>query len=159
MEVAEHLPPELAMDFVNFLCQLSDIILFSAATSGQGGTNHVNEQRLSFWKNLFNNNNFKMYDLIRPQIWSNSHISPWYKQNSVIFSKNKIEVESETFDNIVDVVHPEILEMKSKEMLDYKKLSDEYRVQINQNDEEIQKLNSIIDLSIMKKIIRRAFNE
>lgn len=44
VEVAEHLTPGRAGSFVSELCQLSDMIVFSAAVPGQGGTGHVNEQ-------------------------------------------------------------------------------------------------------------------
>lgn len=43
LEVAEHLPKERGESFVEDLTRLSDVILFSAAIPGQGGTNHVNE--------------------------------------------------------------------------------------------------------------------
>jgi len=42
MEVAEHLAPESSANFVRSLTRLSDIVLFSAAVPGQGGTNHIN---------------------------------------------------------------------------------------------------------------------
>ena len=42
MEVAEHLVPESSANFVRSLTRLSDIVLFSAAVPGQGGTNHIN---------------------------------------------------------------------------------------------------------------------
>ncbi len=44
MEVAEHLLERYADPYVDLLCFLSDRIVFSAATPGQGGQDHVNEQ-------------------------------------------------------------------------------------------------------------------
>ncbi len=38
MEVAEHLPLDRARSFVTELCSLSDLVLFSAAIPGQGGS-------------------------------------------------------------------------------------------------------------------------
>lgn len=63
MEVAEHLAPEISANFVRSLTRLSDIVLFSAAVPGRGGTNHINEQWPSYWSNLFRNENFEVVDL------------------------------------------------------------------------------------------------
>lgn len=49
MEVAEHLPESCADRFVSLLTALSDQIVFTAATPGQGGTDHINEQPASYW--------------------------------------------------------------------------------------------------------------
>jgi SAM-dependent methyltransferase len=48
-EVAEHLPAELAERFVDLLTMASNTIVLSAATPGQGGTDHVNEQPHDYW--------------------------------------------------------------------------------------------------------------
>ena len=52
-EVAEHLSSDAAEDFIQSLCRHGDIVLFSAAIPGQGGTHHVNEQYPSYWINIF----------------------------------------------------------------------------------------------------------
>ena len=44
LEVAEHIAPESAANFIESLTQLAPIILFSAAIPFQVGTHHVNEQ-------------------------------------------------------------------------------------------------------------------
>ena len=51
LEVAEHLPQEDAQTIVDSLCQHADVIAFSAAVPGQGGTGHVNERWPTFWAN------------------------------------------------------------------------------------------------------------
>lgn len=48
-EVAEHLPPELGTRLVEFMLQLSPLVVFSAAQPGQGGHGHINLQPLSYW--------------------------------------------------------------------------------------------------------------
>jgi len=89
LEVAEHLPKIRANRFVYELTKYSNIILFSAAVPGQGGKGHINEQPLSYWIKLFQNNNYEMFDIIRPAIWDNQDIPVWYRQNTVLFlSKN-----------------------------------------------------------------------
>jgi hypothetical protein len=52
-EVAEHLPANVASQLVSHLVSLSDVILFTAATPGQGGRHHLNEQPHSYWVALF----------------------------------------------------------------------------------------------------------
>ena len=53
LDVAEHLPEKVADRYVGLLCGLSSIVIFSAATPGQGGTDHVNEQPHSYWIEKF----------------------------------------------------------------------------------------------------------
>lgn len=109
LEVAEHLSPSRASSFVENLCNLSDTVLFSAAVPYQGGENHLNEQPLSYWINLFNKNNYKCLDVIRPLIWNNNKIFWWYRQN-IVFLKKRIEGEHSENDtsSIVDIIHPEL---------------------------------------------------
>ena len=47
-EFAEHLDKSRSEDIVDFLTNLSPIILFSAAIPRQGGLKHINEQRPAF---------------------------------------------------------------------------------------------------------------
>jgi SAM-dependent methyltransferase len=53
IEVAEHLPERAARPLVAGLARLSDRVVFTAATPGQGGTHHVNEQPRAYWERLF----------------------------------------------------------------------------------------------------------
>jgi hypothetical protein len=89
LEVAEHLSSQRAEGFVKDLTELSDVIVFSAAIPGQGGQDHINEQYPDYWVGLFKKNNFLAYDIIRPKIWNNSLIDWWYRQNIIVFIKNK----------------------------------------------------------------------
>jgi len=43
-EVAEHLSPWIANRYVGLLCELSSVVVMSAATPGQSGRDHINEQ-------------------------------------------------------------------------------------------------------------------
>lgn len=52
LEVAEHLPPESAEPLVAGLAQATTV-LFSAATPGQPGVNHINCQPHDYWHQLF----------------------------------------------------------------------------------------------------------
>jgi SAM-dependent methyltransferase len=106
LEVAEHLPIEIADSLVNFLCSSANLVLFSAAIPFQGGVGHVNERWQSYWASIFNKKGFKVKDIIRPLIWKNTEINYWYRQNILIFEK--VEGASEDLaNNFIDLVHPE----------------------------------------------------
>lgn len=115
LEVAEHLPKTSADQFVSFLTQMSDVILFSAAFTNQGGDNHINEQPHSYWAHKFLKLNYIPYDLFRPFFWDNSSIDFCYRQNvflyvsSVSKLNNSLAAEGVSpLDNIgfMDCVHP-----------------------------------------------------
>jgi hypothetical protein len=51
LEVAEHLPPTAAGTLCDTLAVVTgDVLLFSAAVPGQGGSGHVNEQPHDYWR-------------------------------------------------------------------------------------------------------------
>jgi SAM-dependent methyltransferase len=89
LEVAEHLPSSSAENFVHSLTQLSDIVLFSAAIVGQGGTYHINEQMPEYWAEKFEKLDYVPVDYLRPIIWNNDKIEWWYRQNILLFIKRE----------------------------------------------------------------------
>jgi SAM-dependent methyltransferase len=58
MEVAEHLPATCAEPFVELLTSLAPVVVFTAATPGQGGVDHVNLQPHLYWIDLFKSRGF-----------------------------------------------------------------------------------------------------
>jgi SAM-dependent methyltransferase len=86
LEVAEHLPANRARNFIASLAKTADIILFSAAPPGQGGEHHINEQPYEYWRELWSEQGFKMYDPIRSRIIDNHAIAPWYRFNMFLFA-------------------------------------------------------------------------
>ena len=113
LEVAEHLSKDRAESFVHDLCGFSDVVLFSGATIGQGGDEHINEQRLSYWKNLFEEEDYCCLDIIRGLIWNDNDIPFWYRQNIVIFVKREVPLRYDSrFLNFggLSVIHPEPFE-------------------------------------------------
>jgi 2-polyprenyl-3-methyl-5-hydroxy-6-metoxy-1,4-benzoquinol methylase len=52
-EVAEHLPAKHARSLVESCSRVSNRVVFSSATPGQGGTDHINERPDSYWDVLF----------------------------------------------------------------------------------------------------------
>lgn len=97
LEVAEHLKTENSANFVRFLTSSADIVLFSAAIPHQQGNNHINTQPLSFWVELFAQEGFECFDIVRPWLLANvgnsGDVEPWYIQNTLIFAhKEKKDV-------------------------------------------------------------------
>lgn len=116
LEVAEHIDRKYAKEFVNKLCNLSNVVCFSAAIPKQGGDAHVNEQRLSYWVDLFNQNGYLLADIIRSDIWNDKRIPVWYRNNVVLFyKKDVVDLHTKQAKYICDIVHPEMLEQKVKE--------------------------------------------
>ncbi|MEH6628005.1 MAG: class I SAM-dependent methyltransferase [Motiliproteus sp.] len=86
LEVAEHLPPECAQEFVNSLTRHGNLVLFSAAPKGQGGEHHINEQSYQYWRQLFARRGYIAIDYLRPAIADNDKIEPWYRYNSFLYA-------------------------------------------------------------------------
>jgi SAM-dependent methyltransferase len=89
-EVAEHLPARCAEHYVDVLCAAAPVIVFTAATPGQGGTDHVNEQPHSYWIDKFN---VRGYTLDQPmslrwrRTWQERGVVWWFYRNLMIFRR------------------------------------------------------------------------
>jgi SAM-dependent methyltransferase len=88
LEVAEHLPPDRAASFVEELCALAPVVLFSAAIPGQGGTGHINEQWPWYWVELFEANKFEVSGALRWDIWNDVRVENWYRQNLLVAARD-----------------------------------------------------------------------
>ena len=116
LEVAEHLKEENANRYIELLCQLGDLILFSAALPHQTGTNHINEQPPQYWNEKFQAFGFECFDILRSEIWDNKNISWWYRQNILIFAKNEASnfLQQQGYNSVKNVntyYHPELVKM------------------------------------------------
>jgi len=117
LEVAEHLPHHCAPDLVRSLASLSQVIVFSAAYPGQGGTNHINERWPGYWEGLFAENGYRVTDPIRPLVWQNDKVAWWYKCNVFVYLHEDLLNENPIFerlvqdysDNQVTLVHKDVL--------------------------------------------------
>ena len=85
LEVGEHLPAERAASFVGDITALSDVVLFSAALPGQGGTYHINEQWPAYWARLFEQHGYIAFDCFRPKLWNRRDVAWYYAQNIVLY--------------------------------------------------------------------------
>jgi hypothetical protein len=90
LEVAEHLSEGRAHSFVVDLTNLSDVVLFSAAIPGQGGTRHINERWQQYWADLFEEQSYACFDFIRPVIWDDPRIRVEYRQNILIYVRKDV---------------------------------------------------------------------
>ncbi|KAA5532433.1 class I SAM-dependent methyltransferase [Taibaiella lutea] len=90
LEVGEHLPASSADQFVQTLTSLSDVVLFSAALTGQIGTYHINEQPPEYWAAIFDKYGYEPIDYIRPLVWNKEEVMYWYRQNVLLFVKKDI---------------------------------------------------------------------
>jgi SAM-dependent methyltransferase len=99
MEVAEHLPESSADQYISLLVNLAEVIVFTAATPGQGGLDHINEQPHSYWISKFAEKGFN-YHREQSKLWRqdwkhSSTVSSWYYQNLMIFERqSKSSIES-----------------------------------------------------------------
>jgi SAM-dependent methyltransferase len=85
LEVAEHLPPARAISFVADVVAHAPAVLFSAATPGQGGENHLNEQSGEFWRKLFLDHDYVAVDCLRPLLAKEQSIPAWYRYNLMLY--------------------------------------------------------------------------
>ena len=81
-EVAGHIPSELADELVDFLCQLAPAVAFTAASPGQGGTGHINEQPAGYWTARFAARGYAPTPLSLPTAELSPH---WGKTNVLAF--------------------------------------------------------------------------
>jgi len=89
-EVAEHLPAPVADRFLDLLCSLADTILMTAATPGQGGTDHVNEQPHEYWIQRMEGRGFNLDRLVTTrwrEEWNAAHVAECFAQNVMLFRK------------------------------------------------------------------------
>lgn len=86
LEVAEHIDEKYADVFIDNLCNVSDVVLFSAAHPGQGGDGHINEQPMKYWSSKFEKRGYKEFQ-IKDKFKYNRDICSWYRDNIVLFVK------------------------------------------------------------------------
>ncbi|HUT01569.1 MAG TPA: class I SAM-dependent methyltransferase [Phycisphaerae bacterium] len=89
MEVAEHLPEKVASRYVGLLASLGSAIVFTAATPGQGGTDHVNKQTPLYWIRKFQSCGFTHDELLSTrwrETWrASSLVERFYWKNIMVF--------------------------------------------------------------------------
>ena len=116
-EFVEHVPADRAADLADFFVSKSETIVIGCAIPGQGGLNHINEQWPGYWSELMRERGYVPCDFIRPAIWDDERVQPWYRQNTIGYFRGKAparvmdRARSEWFNRISDplaLVHPEM---------------------------------------------------
>lgn len=123
LEVAEHLPEEIAGRLVDDLVALAPATVFGAAVPGQGGRGHLNERWPEYWVELFANRDRVVVDALRPRIWTNGEVKWWYRQNLLLFVDRELletnprlrAAREETREEQLSVVHPALHERIAEE--------------------------------------------
>ena len=89
-EVAEHLPARSAQTLVKTICShFPQHVFFTAATPGQRGHFHLNEQPHSYWKLIFSDNGYVCNEALTESIQNKLSIrmknARWIARNTMIF--------------------------------------------------------------------------
>jgi SAM-dependent methyltransferase len=90
VEVAEHLPERCVDRYVDYLCHLAPAIVFTAATPGQGGWAHLNEQPHEFWIAKFRDRGFELVQEVSERWrhqWKRSNVAWFYHTNVMILHR------------------------------------------------------------------------
>lgn len=117
VEVAEHLSASRAPALVRGLCASSNLVLFSCAIPGQGGTGHVNEQWPQYWSDLFAALGYACFDILRLPLWQ-AEAEWWYVQNVLTFAKlnttahARLATTTGPVRDPLPLVHPRLFEMR-----------------------------------------------
>jgi 2-polyprenyl-3-methyl-5-hydroxy-6-metoxy-1,4-benzoquinol methylase len=91
LEVGEHLPAEAADTLVDTVVRhAGSAVLWSAAVVGQEGIGHINCQPHGYWHAKFEERGFVTQDTIRPLIYDNHAISPWYRNNIFLYLREDV---------------------------------------------------------------------
>jgi SAM-dependent methyltransferase len=90
METAEHLPKSAADRYVELLCSLAPVVIFTAAHPGQGGIGHLNEQPPEYWTELFKAHGFQpSHETVADwqSAWTAAGVANFYTRNLMIFQR------------------------------------------------------------------------
>lgn len=97
VEVAEHLDAQFADTLVDNICENSGgLVFFSAATAGQGGFYHVNEQPHDYWITRFRKRHFEVDHQVtqnlREDLSGAINTMWWFARNVLVLRRNRPEI-------------------------------------------------------------------
>lgn len=90
LEVAEHIPNRYSRNLVKTCCGASDLVVFSAAPVGQGGTDHINEQPPEYWEDLFAQSGFRKSHndtVMLREKFNRRNVVRWLTENTNVYRK------------------------------------------------------------------------
>lgn len=89
-ETAEHIPSRYSEVLINSISRCSDIVAFTAATPGQGGNHHVNEQPHDFWIKKFSTHGYSFEEMLSDDLKDKMNAveeTTWIPKNLLIFTR------------------------------------------------------------------------
>lgn len=106
-EVAEHITKRNANNFIKLLTSRTpSIIFFTAATVGQGGVDHFNENSLSYWIDKFQSFGYSLdfketMDVRTSIVDQYEHFlsCPWYPKNMLVFRHSSMSSKFSSLDS------------------------------------------------------------
>lgn len=87
LEVAEHIPSPYVEEFMDTVCAHGDTVLFSAATPGQGGWQHFNEQPFDYWIAKFELRGYTADTSIRYRL--DPGLPEYYRRTMALFTRQE----------------------------------------------------------------------
>jgi len=90
VEVAEHIDKKFADRIVKNITRYTNLLVFSAATPGQGGYEHINEQPFEYWRSRISSCGFSFKEEETQrfrQFLKKNKAKKWYCNNLAIFRK------------------------------------------------------------------------
>jgi cyclopropane fatty-acyl-phospholipid synthase-like methyltransferase len=90
MEVGHQLPESTVDRYLDTLCQVAPVVVFSSGTPGQGDRKPINEQPHSYWIDKFAQRGYR-FNLELTQEWRNDWkrqgTAPWFHNNVIVFQR------------------------------------------------------------------------
>jgi SAM-dependent methyltransferase len=89
LEVAEHLPASASDNLIRSLTDSAPNVVFTAASPGQGGVDHVNEQPPQYWTTKFQLRGFELNQSLTDS-WRDEweRLGVGYGKNLMVFSRS-----------------------------------------------------------------------
>ena len=89
MKVIEHISTQRALALLDWISVNCYAIIFSGATPGQGGTQHINEQKQEYWLSKMISLGFIPCDNIRPILSKQKEVPAYYRNNVFFYINSK----------------------------------------------------------------------
>lgn len=116
LETITDLPEKEGGKLISQICKITNLCLFSSGAPNQTHGPHKNRQWQSYWHSLFKKNGFIALDFIRPAIWNDNDVGPWYRQNCFLFIEESWLQRNQKWQNLtlsqkfpIDILHPNLL--------------------------------------------------
>ena len=93
MEVGQQLPESSANRYVDVLCRIAPIVVFSSGTPEQGDRRPINEQPHHYWITKFSQRGYRFDEPLSlgwREEWKEKKTAPWFYWNVMIFRNTNL---------------------------------------------------------------------